>query len=167
MTVDAVLRISKLGSTDLQNIQIIKKIGGKLEDSYLDSGFILDKKIGVGQPKRIENATVLIANTAMDADRIKIHGAVVKVNSVTELAAIEAQEREKMKTKVSKILGHKMTCFINRQLIYNLGEQMFTSAGVMSIEHADFEVRFKKTSPNLCSYHFSPHIKRQSDFKGY
>jgi T-complex protein 1 subunit beta len=139
LAVDAVLRISKLGSTDLQNIQIIKKIGGKLEDSYLDSGFILDKKIGVGQPKRIENASVLIANTAMDADRIKIHGAVVKVDSVKELAAIEAQEREKMKSKVGKILTHKMNCFINRQLIYNLGEQMFTAAGVMSVEHADFE----------------------------
>jgi len=87
----------------------------------------------------VENATVLIANTAMDADRIKIHGAVVKVDSVAELAAIEAQEREKMKTKVEKILKHGMTCFINRQLIYNLGEQMFTSAGVMFVEHADFE----------------------------
>ena len=26
-------------------------------------GFILDKKIGVNQPKRIENAKILIANT--------------------------------------------------------------------------------------------------------
>jgi len=81
----------------------------------------------------------LIANTAMDADRIKIHGAIVQVDSVKELAAIESQEREKMKGKVGKILTHKMNCFINRQLIYNLGEQMFTAAGVMSVEHADFE----------------------------
>jgi len=44
-----------------------------------------------------------------------------------------------MKSKVEKILKHNMTCFINRQLIYNLGEQMFTAAGVMSVEHADFE----------------------------
>jgi T-complex protein 1 subunit beta len=29
----------------------------------LDEGFILDKKIGVNQPKRIENAKILIANT--------------------------------------------------------------------------------------------------------
>lgn len=33
------------------NQQIIKKAGGSLSDSYLDEGFILDKKIGVGQPK--------------------------------------------------------------------------------------------------------------------
>lgn len=139
LAVDAVLRICKNGSTDLQNIQIIKKIGGKLEDSYLDSGFILDKKIGVGQPKRIENAKVMIANSSMDSDKIKIHGAVVKVDSVSELASIEQQEKIKMKGKVEKILKHDMNVFINRQLIYNFPEQMFTQAGVAAIEHADFE----------------------------
>lgn len=29
--------------------------------------------------------------------------------------------------------------FFNRQLIYNYPEQMFAEAGVMAIEHADFE----------------------------
>jgi T-complex protein 1 subunit beta len=51
------------GSTNLDHIQIIKKAGGRLSDSYLDEGFILDKKIGVNQPKRIENARILVANT--------------------------------------------------------------------------------------------------------
>ena len=36
------------------------------------TGFLLDKKIGVNQPKRIENAKILIANTSMDADKIKV-----------------------------------------------------------------------------------------------
>jgi len=34
-----------------------------------------------------------------------------------------------------------ITCFINRQLIYNFPEQIFTEAGVISIEHADFDGR--------------------------
>lgn len=37
-------------------------------------GFLLDKKIGVNQPKRIENAKILIANTGMDTDKIKVCG---------------------------------------------------------------------------------------------
>lgn len=36
LAVDAVLRLQ--GSTDLDHIQIIKKVGGKLADSYLDEG---------------------------------------------------------------------------------------------------------------------------------
>jgi T-complex protein 1 subunit beta len=52
------------------------------QDSYLDEGFILDKKIGVGQPKRIENAKILVANTPMDTDKVKIYGARVRVDSM-------------------------------------------------------------------------------------
>jgi len=44
-----------------------------------------------------------------------------------------------MKQKVEKMLEHKINVVINRQLIYNYPEQLFTDAGVMSIEHADFE----------------------------
>jgi len=137
LAVDAVLRLK--GSTDLSSIQIVKKAGGSLRDSYLDKGFILDKKIGVGQPHRIENATIMVANTAMDTDKIKIFGSTVKVDSVDKVAEIEAEEKKKMETKVKKILEHKIDCFINRQLIYNYPEQMFADNGVMAIEHADFE----------------------------
>merc|ERR1719161_410653 len=44
-----------------------------------------------------------------------------------------------MKKKVDKICAHKCNVFINRQLIYNYPEQLFKSAGVMAIEHSDFD----------------------------
>lgn len=137
LAVDAVMRLK--GSTDLQMIHIIKKIGGSLEDSFLDEGFILEKKIGVGQPKRIENAKILLANTAMDNDKVKIYSAKVQVDSPAELAKIEKAERDRMLAKCEKIVNHQINCFINRQLIYNLPEQYFADHGVMAIEHADFE----------------------------
>jgi T-complex protein 1 subunit beta len=56
-----------------------------VQDSFLDEGFILDKKIGVGQPKRITDAKVLIANTPMDTDKIKIYGARVRVDSMAKV----------------------------------------------------------------------------------
>ena len=51
---------------------LVKKQGGTLTDSFLDNGFLLDKKIGLNQPKRVENARILIANTPMDTDKIKV-----------------------------------------------------------------------------------------------
>jgi T-complex protein 1 subunit beta len=62
-TVDAVMRLR--GSTDLSRIAIIKRTGGALGESHLDSGFLLEKRVGVGQPKRVENAKILIANTVL------------------------------------------------------------------------------------------------------
>ena len=44
-----------------------------------------------------------------------------------------------MLDKCGKIVAHGVTCFINRQLIYNLPEQYFAEHGVAAIEHADFD----------------------------
>ncbi|QSL64077.1 hypothetical protein MERGE_000232 [Pneumocystis wakefieldiae] len=106
LAVDAVLRLK---STNLESIQIIKKSGGRLRDSYLDDGFILEKKIGVNQPKRLENAKILVSNTPMDTDKVKVFGARVRVDATSKLAELEKAER------------------------------LFADAGMMSIEHADFD----------------------------
>lgn len=137
IAVDAVLRLH--GSTNLDHIQIIKKAGGSLADSWLEEGFILEKKLGVGQPKRIENARILVANTAMDTDKVKIYGSRVRVDSLLRVAQIEDAEKAKMIAKCEKIVAHGCNVFVNRQLIYNRPEQFFTSKGVMAIEHADFD----------------------------
>jgi T-complex protein 1 subunit beta len=75
----------------------------------------------------------------MDTDKIKIFGARIRVEGTGKLEELERAEREKMKAKVEKIKDHGITCFVNRQLIYNWPEQLFADAGIMSIEHADFD----------------------------
>ncbi|KAE9549388.1 hypothetical protein FO519_007396 [Halicephalobus sp. NKZ332] len=137
IAVDAVLRLK--GSGDLDAIQIIKKLGSSMEDSYLDDGFLLEKKPGMYQPQRVEKAKILIANTPMDTDKIKVFASKVRVDSVAKVAEIEAAEKKKMKDKVDKIIAHNINVFINRQLIYNYPEQLFADAKIMAIEHADFE----------------------------
>ena len=96
------------------------------------------------QPQRVENAKILIANTPMDTDKIKVFGSRVKVDNVSKVAEIELAEKEKMKDKVFEIkkklnfpfsllyflqvdliCAHDMNVFINRQLIYNYPEQLF------------------------------------------
>ena len=56
-------------------------------------GFILDKKIGVNQPKRLEKAKILVANTPMDTDKVKVFGARVRVDATGKLAELERAEK--------------------------------------------------------------------------
>lgn len=136
----AVAAVTRLrGSSNLERVHVIKKLGGSLADSYLEEGFLLEKSISFGGPRRKENARVLVANTPMDYDKIKIFGAKVKVDSMERVAEIEAAERDKMRAKVDRILAFKPDVFINRQLVYNYPEQLLSERGVMVIEHADFE----------------------------
>lgn len=137
LAVESVLRLK--GSTNLDYIKLIKKAGGTLADSYLADGFILQKQIATGCDKLKENPRIMVANTQMDTDKIKILGSRVKVDSIMKVAEIEEAEKQKMKAKVDKILAYKPDVFINRQLIYNYPEQLLADAGVMVIEHADFD----------------------------
>lgn len=83
LAVNAVMRLK--GKNNLEAIQIIKIQGGALSDSYLDEGFLMQKKVGTNQPRRIENARILIANTSMDTDKIKVFGSRVRVDSANKV----------------------------------------------------------------------------------
>ncbi|KAK6115680.1 hypothetical protein DH2020_007949 [Rehmannia glutinosa] len=71
----------------------------------------------------------------------KEHFAKLAVDAVMRLkvAEIEVAEKEKMREKVQKIINHGINCFVNRQLIYNFPEELFADAGILAIEHADFD----------------------------
>lgn len=74
-------------------IKIIKKPGGTLGDSYLADGLILQKSIATGCDKFVTNPKVMVANTQMDADKVKIMGAKVKVDSIMKVSEIEEAEK--------------------------------------------------------------------------
>jgi len=137
LCVEAVLRLQ--GSANLDYIKLIKKPGGTLGDSFLADGMILEKSISTGCKRLARNPRIMVANTPMDHDKIKIMGSKVKVDSMQKIGEIEEAEKRKMQAKVNKILAYKPDVFINRQLIYNYPEQLLAQAGVIVIEHADFD----------------------------
>lgn len=110
LAVDAVLRLK---GGNLDSIQVIKKLGGSMEDSYLDEGFLLEKKPGMYQPQKVTNAKILIANTPMDTDKVKIFGTRVRVDSVAKVAELEVAEKEKMCEKVIFLLKLLVTNSLN------------------------------------------------------
>jgi len=137
LAVNAILRLQ--GRPNLDYIQVIKKAGGAVKESYLEPGFILEKRISPGHPKTLTNCKVMVANTPMDTDKIKIYGSRVKVDSLEAVQEIEKAEKDKMKGKVEKICESGCNVFINRQLIYNYPEEVFKNNKVMCIEHSDFD----------------------------
>lgn len=103
LCVDAVLRLKGVNNLDL--IKIIKKAGGSLKNSFLADGFILEKSITTGCPKLLKNPRIMVANTSMDNDKIKIYGTKVRTDSFLTMAEIENAEKQKMKNKIDKILS--------------------------------------------------------------
>ncbi|ADM12178.1 T complex protein 1 subunit beta [Encephalitozoon intestinalis ATCC 50506] len=123
------------GRNDLNLVQVIK-CSGKLEDSYLDDGFLLKKDVRI---EEVNDPKILIANTSMDQDKIKIFGAKINVSSVGELEEMEKVEKGKIQEKVERISQNGINMFINRQLIYDYPLQLLKIKGIQAIEHADFD----------------------------
>ena len=136
LAVDAILRLK--GSTNLNHIQIIKS-RWQIIRFLLGPRVYIGKEIWYWSTEKITDAKILIANTSMDTDKVKIFGAKFKVDSTSKLAELEKAEKLKMKNKVDKIAKFGINVFINRQLIYDYPEQLFTDAKINSIEHADFD----------------------------
>lgn len=133
LCVDAILKLEE--ENDLNLIQIIKT-NGNLEDSYLSEGFILNKDIEI---EEMENIPVLVANTSLDADKVKLFGAKINVESLKELSEIEKEDKEKMKRKIEKITSIPFKCFVNRQIIYDYPLELLKQKKINVIEHADFD----------------------------
>lgn len=119
---------------DISLIEIIK-LEGELEESTLVKGLVLNKAVDVD----LNDPKVLVANTSLDFDKIKILSSKISVNSVKELEKIEMAEKEKMMSKVESIASIPYDLFINRQIIYDYPMQLLRNRNLSVIEHADFD----------------------------
>lgn len=121
-------------TNDVNMVEIIK-LEGDLNESLLVDGFVLNKTIDI----EIDNPKILIANTSLDYDKIKIMSSKISVNSIKELEKIEISEKQRMIEKINLITKNPIDLFINRQIIYDFPMQLLRKEGVSVIENADFD----------------------------
>lgn len=118
---------------DISLIEIIK-LDGDLSESLLVDGILLNKNIDIN----CESPKILVANTSMDYDKIKVMTSKISVSSISELVDIEKAEKARMAAKIDSICSIPFDIFINRQIIYDFPEQLLRNKGITVIEQADF-----------------------------
>jgi len=74
LVVDAVLSVADKTDSgyriDKKNIKVLKGAGGSIGESKLIRGVVVDKEVALASmPKRIENARILVANTAFEVEK--------------------------------------------------------------------------------------------------
>ncbi|EQD73045.1 chaperonin beta subunit, partial [mine drainage metagenome] len=84
---------------ELDNIQIIKKQGGSMEDTQLLEGIIVDKeKVHSGMPPVVNDARIALLDAALEIKKTEID-AKIEINDPTQLNAF-LQEEENMLRKM-------------------------------------------------------------------
>lgn len=70
LSADAILRLNS--GSRIPEIQVIKRSGVTLMDSYLDGGFILNVEPDENWPKKITDAKILLLNSPLDTNTIEV-----------------------------------------------------------------------------------------------
>ena len=88
---------------DQDNIQVVKKVGGSMEDSQMIEGIIVDKEVvHTGMPKAVRNAKIALIDSALEVKKTEID-AKIEITDPSQLQAF-LNEEEKMLRRMVDIV---------------------------------------------------------------
>jgi len=105
MSVDAVLRVADLERKDvnLERIKMITKVGGRLEDTQLLNGLVIDKTWSHSQmPRVLNNAKVAILTVPFEPPKPKTKYQVT-INSAQEYEQLHKQEQQYFADQIGRL----------------------------------------------------------------
>jgi len=107
IVVNAVKQVAEMKdgkwSVDLDLIKVEKKTGGRIEDTALIQGVLVDKEIVHSEmPKKIANAKIALLDAALEIEKTETD-AKIEITSPDQLSSFLAQEEKMMKEMVEKI----------------------------------------------------------------
>jgi len=140
IAIDAVKQITeKRGErnvADIDNIQIIKKEGKSLFDTELVRGIIIDKElVHAGMPKRIENAKIVLVNTALEVEKTEFD-AEIRIRDPTQMKAFLDQENRMLKDMVEKVKKAGTNVIICQKGIDDLAQHFLAKEGILAVRRA-------------------------------
>ena len=107
IVVNAVKQVAEMKdgkwSVDLDLIKVEKKSGGRIEDTALIQGVLIDKEITHSEmPKNIANAKIALLDAALEIEKTETD-AKIEITSPDQLSSFLAQEEKMMKEMADKI----------------------------------------------------------------
>ncbi|BDC19280.1 thermosome subunit beta [Acidianus sp. HS-5] len=140
IVVKAVTQVSELRGdkwyVDLDNIQIVKKAGGGINDTQLVYGIIVDKEVvHPGMPKRIENAKIALLDASLEAEKPELD-AEIRINDPSQMQKFLEEEDNLLKEKVDKIVATGANVVICQKGIDEVAQSYLAKKGILAVRRA-------------------------------
>jgi archaeal chaperonin len=160
IAVKAVTAIAEEKSTgkgwtaDLDNIQVIKKQGGSINDTELIQGIILDKEpVHPGMPKTVDNAKIALIDMALEIKKTEVE-AKIQITSPDQVQQFLDEEERTLKGMVDKVKASGANVLICQKGIDDLAQHYLAKAGIYAVRRAkksDQEKLAKATGGRIVS----------------
>ena len=139
-------------SVDKENINVVKKVGGRVEDSELIRGMIIDKeRIHTNMPQKVKDAKILLLNSAIELKDTEVD-AEISITSPDQLQSFLDQEEQMLKNIVNKVIGSGANVVFCQKGVEDLAQHYIAKAGVFAIRRvkkSDMEKLARATGGKL------------------
>jgi len=139
-------------SVERDNINVVKKVGGRVEDSELIRGMIIDKeRIHPNMPQKIKDAKIILLNTAIELKDTEVD-AEISITSPDQLQSFLDQEEQMLKRIVQKVIGSGANVVFCQKGIEDLAQHYLAKAGIFAVRRvkkSDMEKLARATGGNL------------------
>lgn len=155
IAVDAVTSVvdtNGKNTVDRDNINVVKKVGGKVEDSELIRGMIIDKeRIHPNMPEKVKDAKIILLNSAIELKDTEVD-AEISITSPDQLQSFLDQEEQMLKKIVQKVISSGATVVFCQKGIEELAQHYLAKAGIFAVRRvkkSDMEKLARATGGKL------------------
>jgi len=137
---------------DDDNIQVVKKQGGSMDDTEMIAGIIVDKEaVHPGMPKRVEKAKIALVDSALEVKKTEID-AKIEITDPSQLHAFLAEEENMLKKMVQTVKKSGANVLFCQKGIDDLAQHYLSKEGIYAVRRvkkSDMEKLAKATGANL------------------
>ncbi len=155
IAVDAVTSITDTNgknTVDKENINIVKKVGGSVENSELINGMIIDKeRIHPNMPQKVKEAKILLLNSAIELKDTEVD-AEISITSPDQLQSFLDQEELMLKKIVQQVVGSGANVVFCQKGVEDIAQHFLAKAGIIAIRRvkkSDMEKLARATGGKL------------------
>jgi len=157
VAVNAVTAVAEKNSegkwvVDDDNIQVVKKQGGSMDDTTMISGIIVDKEaVHPAMPKKVEDARIALVDSALEVKKTEID-AKIEITDPSQLQAFLNEEENMLKKMVDKVKSSGANVLFCQKGIDDLAQHYLAKQNIYAVRRvkkSDMEKLAKATGANL------------------
>lgn len=139
---------------DFDNIQVVKKQGGDIEETQLIDGIIVDKeKVHPGMPNFVKGAKIALLNAALEIKKPEFDTN-IRIDDPSMIQKFLSQEESVLKDMVQKVKESGANVLITQKGIDDLAQHYLSKEGIYAVRRvkkSDIEKLSKATGAAIAS----------------
>jgi chaperonin GroEL (HSP60 family) len=134
MVVRAVTMVAEPdGTVDIGHVNVQKKVGGKIEDTEIIEGMVIDKeRAHPGMPAMVKNAKVLLLNAALEYKKTEV-SAKINISRPDQVQAFLDEDAQMVHVMADKIIKSGATVVFCQKGIDDVAQHYLTKAGIFAV----------------------------------